>query len=100
MSVEPEQFLHPDRKFWALLGFVIDRDGGARRRGEMRRRFGVEPAPQIPGQQVVKSRRHLVRAEIGKRGLADERWRQPVASRGGKRGIGNVRPLLSFGTPK
>src|SRR5580693_1896361 len=46
MAVEAEQFLDPDRDFWAAFGLVVDRYLRAGRRREMGRRLGIEPALQ------------------------------------------------------
>ena len=97
MPVEAEQLLDPHRQDRPLLAAVVDRDPRAGRRLDMRRRLGVEPAPQRPGQEAVQGLAQDLGAEIGEAGPADEVGREPVLDGGGERLVGQVRPFLPLG---
>ncbi len=62
----------------------------------MRRRFGIEPAAQRPGQTFGQGRLQIVNGEVRQRGLRGEGGHQPVDIRRERR-VGEVRPLIPLG---
>ena len=75
---------------------VIDRHRRAGRRGEMGRRFGVEPLAQSPRQQRVERGRKLVGADLRQRRLAGKERRQPFGRRARQRVVGKIGPFVAF----
>ena len=94
---EAEQFLHADRHGRPLLGLIVDRHRRAGRRGEMRRRLGIEALAQIPRQQGVERSGQIVGADLRERGFVHEERRQPFRCGLCERGIGQVGPLVTLG---
>jgi hypothetical protein len=72
----------------------------AGRRLEVGRGLGLEPLPEIPGQQRVEGGGKVASADFGKSRLARKERRQPVAHGARERPIGEVRPWLGFGRPQ
>jgi hypothetical protein len=92
MGVEPEQFLQSDGNRRALLGLVIDREHGAGRRLEMRRRLTLEPRAQFPGQQRHQCIRKVAGGKLLQRSLAVERRHQPSLALRHERIVGQIGP--------
>ena len=79
-----------------MRGGVVEPMRGAGRRGESRRRFGVEPPCQVPGQKRLERFRKAVGADPAEARHALQIRGEPGCSIGRQRIVGKVRPGLAF----
>ena len=100
MRFEAEQFLHANVQRRRTGAIVVERKTVPRRRGEVRRRIGIETLARIPRQQPIERIPEIIRTYFGELGFPREIRLQPCADACVQCCIGKIRQILSASRPQ